>query len=237
MAVSCNICGCTDFQSFNQLLPRSNARCTGCKSLERHRALHYVLKNKGFLRSELKGKKKCLQLAPEKVTFRYISKTHGSGFVTTDPWPERYKHAKCLKLLLPQDFQIFPDNYFYPILHNHVLEHIPGTFAAHVDELYRVLEDGGAMAFTIPDKYILSNIKDSLEGGEEALPGDEKRIEKLGKFNHYKYLGMDLVDYLRQKFSVVELLADPREDSTQELIAKHNAKGIVFYCQKAESNG
>lgn len=235
MAVSCNICGCTSFQSFNRLLPRSNAQCTGCKSLERHRALHYVLKNKGFLRAELKGHKKCLQLAPEKVTFRYISKAYGSGYVTSDPSPERYEHAQCLKMLLPEDFQIFPENYFYLILHNHVIEHIPGTFADHIDELYRVLECGGAMVFTIPDKYILSNIKDSLEGGEK-LPSDEERIEKFGKFNHYKWLGMDFVEYLRQKFSVVELLADPREDSTKSLIAKHNAKGIVFYCQKAESN-
>lgn len=230
MAISCNICGSLDFQPFN-VNPRENAQCANCGSLERHRALHYVLNSRGFLRPELKGSRRCLQLAPEKVTYDYISQVFGSGYTTSDLTPEKYKHAKCLKLALPEGFQMIPDEYFYLILHNHVLEHIPGRFSSHVDQFYRILEYGGSMIFTIPDSYICKGIAKTVEGGED-LPSDEDRLKKFGQGDHYKWLGLDFVEYLRQKFSAVELLADRRNEDCQELIVNHNAFGIVFLCKK-----
>jgi hypothetical protein len=76
MAVSCNICGCAEFKSFGAK-PRLNAQCVECGSLERHRALHYFLKVSGLLEGRI-GVNRCLQLAPEKVTYDYIAKAFGA---------------------------------------------------------------------------------------------------------------------------------------------------------------
>lgn len=230
MHPSCNICGGIQFKSFGQV-PRENAQCITCGSLERHRAMHHVLNEKKLLRPELRGSKRCLQLAPEKVTYNYIHPIFGSGYITSDLTPERYPHAKCLQFALPNDFLKIPDEYFYLILHNHVLEHIPGTYTKHIDQFHRVLEKDGAMVFTLPDEYIMKGIVKSVEGGEK-LPSDKHRLEKFGQVDHYKYLGLDFVEYLKTKFSIVELLADRRSQDCQELMDKHNAWGIVFFCQK-----
>jgi SAM-dependent methyltransferase len=193
--------------------------------------MYHVLIEKQFLRSELKGNKRCLQLAPEKVTYNYIYPTFGSGYITSDLVPKRYPHAKCLKFALPDDFVKIPDEYFYLILHNHVLEHIPGKFTEHIDEFHRVLEKDGAMVFTIPDEYIMKGIVKSVEGGEH-LSSDKDRLKNFGQGDHYKWLGLDFIEYLKTKFSTVELLADRRNQDSKELIDKHNAWGIVFFCQK-----
>lgn len=230
MNISCNICGSFQLTSFGTV-PRENAMCKTCGSLERHRAMYHVLNDKNFLRPELKGNKRCLQLAPEKVTYNYIYPIFGSGYITSDLTPKRYPHAKCLKFALPDDFSRIPDEYFYLILHNHVLEHIPGKFTEHIDEFYRILEKDGAMVFTIPDEYIMKGIVKSVEGGEH-LPSDEERLKKFGQGDHYKSLGLDFIEYLKTTFSTVELLADRRSPDCQELMDKHNARGIVFFCQK-----
>lgn len=41
--IVCNICGAKDFKPFGAK-PRDNALCVNCNSLERHRALHYVVR-------------------------------------------------------------------------------------------------------------------------------------------------------------------------------------------------
>lgn len=230
MNLRCNICGQSEFKSFGQI-PRENAQCMKCGSLERHRAIHYVLNEKKLLRPELRGNKRCLHLAPEKVTYNYIHSIFGSGYITSDLTPEKYPHAKCLKFSLPNDFLKFPNEYFYLILHNHVLEHIPGKYTEHIDQFHRVLEKGGAMVFTFPDAYIMKGIVESIEGGEK-LSSDRERLEKFGQHDHYKWLGLDFVEYLKTKFSIVELLADRRSQDCQELMKKHNAWGIVFFCRK-----
>jgi hypothetical protein len=46
------------------------------------------------------------RLNHQKVTYDYISQVFGSGYTTSDLMPEKYKHAKCLKLALPDGFQI-----------------------------------------------------------------------------------------------------------------------------------
>jgi len=86
------------------------------------------------------------------------------------------------------------------------------------------------MVFTIPDQNVLRGIK-SVEGGEN-LETDEERLALFGQEDHYKLLGSDFVDYLRCKFSQVELLADSRDGQWHQILASHNAKGLVFFCKK-----
>jgi len=72
--------------------------------------LHYLLKNEGLLLAR-KGSHRCLQLAPEKVTHDYLVDAYGSGYTSADLFPGKYGHAKCLKLRLPEGFEIFPNNF------------------------------------------------------------------------------------------------------------------------------
>lgn len=53
---------------------------------------------------------------------------------------KKYPHASPLKLALPGGFDIFSENYFDLILHNHVLEHIPGNYQDHLQQLYNIFK-------------------------------------------------------------------------------------------------
>ncbi|MBO6816383.1 MAG: methyltransferase domain-containing protein [Rhizobiaceae bacterium] len=99
---------------------------------------------------------------------------------------------RLLKLYLPNDFKIFDDNYFDFILHNHVMEHIPGSYIDHLHEFQRILAPGGAMIFSIPGP---SMSKLTEEGGEH-LSSPEERLAKFGQVDHFKQFGRDLVDFL-----------------------------------------
>ena len=189
----CNICQCEDFLEFSG---RSAAQCSSCQSLERHRLVYVVLSDLGFVDSKkCLGLKRALHLAPEIMTYKYLAPVFGAGYVTSDMYPEKYPYSQSLRLALPDGFNVFPDNYFDLILHNHVLEHIPGCFKEHIDEFTRILKIGGSMVFTIPG--VRQDI-DSIEGGEN-LPSDEERLKYHGQRDHYKTFGKDLYQHMDSK--------------------------------------
>ena len=229
MGLTCNICGSNEFKPFG-VIPRSNAQCKQCNSLERHRAVHYFLNRNGMLEGRV-GKSRCLQLAPEKVTHDYLAPAFGTGYFAADLFPSKYKYARCLKLDLPDGFQIFPEQYFNLIVHNHVLEHIPGSFKSHIDEFHRLLAPDGVMAFTIPGYRIMRGGRETKEGGE-FLATDADRIREHGQGDHYKTFGTDLIDYLQTKFSKFEALLLNDNDLSKNLRTDHNASGVVFWCAK-----
>ena len=226
----CNICGSCEFKSFG-IIPRKNAWCKTCDSLERHRALYKVLQSKNLLLNEKKGTARCLHLAPERCVHDYLLQVYGTGYIATDINPNEYQHAKCIKLEFPLDFAKFPSDYFDLIVHNHVLEHIPGDFKSHIDEFCRLLSTNGIMAFTIPDSRILSGHSNTIDGGEFLL-SDDDRLKIHGQTDHLKTFGNDLIIYLIYKFSSVELLLRPGTAECNEMIKNHNASGIIYFCQK-----
>jgi SAM-dependent methyltransferase len=109
-----------------------------------------------------------------------------------DAMPEVYEHARCLKILLPEGLDLFPDEYFDFVIHNHVLEHIPGSFREHMDGLCRVVARGGKLIFSVPGPK-MSML--TIEGGEH-LADDEARLARFGQINHLKLFGRDLPEYL-----------------------------------------
>lgn len=172
-----------------------------------------------------------MHLAPEAPTHKYLSTAFGPGYVATDPWPSGYRHAKCLKISFPQGFDLFPANYFDLIVHNHVLEHIPGDFKDHLREFHRILARDGVMVFTIPDIKILQQVPLSIQGGE-SLSSDADRIAKFGQKDHFKWLCLDLLEFSGNLYSEFRLFLDPRNSESQTALAHHNAQGIVFFCRK-----
>ena len=190
--MACNICGGAEFEDYRG---RKGERCTNCGSKARHRValmvyeaqllplLHHSNESSGG---------RVLHMAPEKFLHGKLSEMIGAGYITSDASPERYPHAQCLKLYFPQGFGLFPDGYFTAIIHNHVLEHIPGHYGDHLNEFSRMLEPGGKMIFSVPGPYL---DRQTLEGGEN-LKSDAERLEKFLQEDHFKLLGADFVEYL-----------------------------------------
>lgn len=185
----CNICGNSKFIDFNG---RSQVQCVTCKSLERHRLVRWTLEELGYLKPEIK--RRMLHLAPEEMTHRYMAQAFGGGYICSDPFPEKYPHAQCLKLALPEGFGIFPQNYFDLILHNHVLEHIPGDYKEHLVSFHNLLRPFGQMIFTIPG---VSQKTLSIQGGE-SLSSDAERVRIHGQSDHYKSFGYDFIEFFSQ---------------------------------------
>ena len=225
----CNICGSTNFSSFGRP-DRALAKCCSCQSLERHRALQLTLNRLGLLNPNLKGQRRCLHLAPEVCTYRYLLEVYGAGYLVSDPCPDSYPEANCIKLSFPHDFIRFPSGFFDLIIHNHVMEHLPGSYHDHVNHFYRLLAPNGYMVFTFPDLFYQFGLP-SVEGGE-VFSSDAERLMLFGQEDHVKWLGVDFVSYLRSMFASVDLFYDPRATDDSSSMASHNAVGIVFACRK-----
>lgn len=147
-----------------------------------------------------------LHLAPEQATFNYMRQCHAT-YLTADAQPERYPGASCLKLKLPGDFRIFPDGYFDLIIHNHVLEHIPGDYRIHMLEFFRILAPGGHMVFTVP----FTSKSPTVQGGE-YLQSDAERLEKFGQKDHLKMFGYDFPAFFScLKGSFTQEILPPKE--------------------------
>ncbi|MFK5977644.1 MAG: methyltransferase domain-containing protein [Rhizobiaceae bacterium] len=221
--MACNICGGTDFEGYRG---RKGERCTSCGSKARHRIALMVYETH-LLPLVRGGAKRVLHLAPEQFLYRELSEMVGAGYITSDASPERYPHAECLKLYFPQDFDLFPDGYFTAILHNHVLEHIPGHYGDHLIAFTRMLAPGGKMIFSVPGPYL---DRQSVEGGEH-LASDAERLEKFLQEDHYKMLGADFVDFLRGMEGGA-LISDGITPEIREQLNVRPGKAPFFVWQK-----
>ncbi len=205
LSAACNICGVSQYEDFNS---RKAILCSSCKSLERHRLVRWVLGELGYI--TLNGDAgRALHLAPEEMTHGYLVKAFGFGYMCADLHPSKYPHAQCLKLALPDGFDVFPDGYFDLILHNHVLEHIPGDYREHLAQFVRILRPGGDMVFTLPG---VSRVSETVQGGEN-LPSDAERMSLHGQSDHYKSFGYDLIEWFASvggSFGPIDIPVDVR---------------------------
>lgn len=202
----CNICRNAEFVDFNG---RARIQCSVCKSLERHRLVRWVLEKLGYLTAN-NAAKRVLHLAPEEMTHRYLAKYLGVGYICSDLLPLKYPHAQCLNLALPEGFNILPDKYFDLILHNHVLEHIPGDYRDHLAQFVRLLCPGGQMVFTLPG---ISQTTKTVQGGEN-LTSDDERLRLHGQTDHYKSFGYDFIDWFAGAPGVFGPMQIPNEIRT-----------------------
>ena len=187
--MSCNIC---DGDKFNIWRGRPDEMCDGCGALARHR-MAWAVYQKHLLDYNVDLKPlRVLHLAPEACLHPLLKEKFGAGYICADAYPETYPHAECLKLFFPHDFKIFPDSYFDIILHNHVLEHIPGHYGDHLKAFARLLKSGGRMIISVPGPYMN---RQTIEGGEN-LSNDTERLEQFLQEDHYKLLGADFVEFL-----------------------------------------
>jgi len=222
----CNICGGTEFESYRG---RAGERCLNCGSKARHRVALLVYERHLFPSVSEGGR--VLHLAPEECLSPILSGRLGTGYVTADAAPERYPHAKPVKLVLPGDFAKFPAGHFDAILHNHVMEHIPGHWRDHLAGFALWLKPGGTMIFSVPGPY---RDRLTVEGGEH-LATDAERLDRFLQEDHFRLFGADFVEYLAD-MPGGELLADGVTDADRATIAVRPGKAPFFVWRKGRGN-
>ncbi len=222
--MACNICGGEKFSSFRG---RPGEQCDQCGGLARHRIALAVYERHLFPMKVHGQPMRILHLAPEPSLSPVLSKKLGAGYICADASPERYPHAACLRLFFPDNFSIFPNNYFDAILHNHVLEHIPGHYGDHLIAFTRLLKPGGRMIFSVPGPYMGQQ---TIEGGEN-LASDAERLEKFLQGDHFKLLGADFVDFI-DKMPDGHAIADGISDELRKSLNVRPKKAPFFIWQK-----
>ena len=216
----CNICG-------NDQLKEHRGKpygvCTQCGSKARHRVAYVVYSN--FLKPLAENNAaKVLHLAPEKALYPLLNGLFGGGYMPADANPNLYTHTKLLKLFFPKDFEIFPEKYFDVILHNHVLEHIPGNYKDHLNSFFKILKPGGLMIFSVPGPYLDKNTE---EGGEH-LATDLERQEKFSQKDHLKIFGRDFLEFISQTSDGV-LIPDGITDEIRANCGVRPGKKVPFF--------
>ena len=185
----CNLCSSTSFQDYRG---RPNEQCVQCGSKARHRVGWDIYQTHLFPLFENTDSNRLLHLAPERCFHDLLKRRIGSGYITADASPGRYPYADCLRLFLPDDLAQFPAGHFTAIIHNHVLEHLPGHYGDHLRSLTNLLCSGGRMIFSIPGPYL---DRPTIEGGEH-LSSDSARKARFLQEDHYKLIGSDFPDVL-----------------------------------------
>ncbi len=179
-----------DGKSFRKLLPygygvqRENALSPSTLSLERHRLLWLYLQNETDFFSSDK-KLKVLHIAPEQCFLDIFRKQKNLDYITSD-LESPIADVKADICDLP-----FKDNEFDVVFCNHVLEHITDDTKA-MQELYRVLNNGGFGIFQIPQD--LSREK-TFE--DDTITDRKERARIFGQYDHVRVYGRDYFNKLR----------------------------------------
>jgi SAM-dependent methyltransferase len=219
---TCNICGSQKFEAYRG---RHSERCRHCGSKARHRVAFDIYERLVFpLAME---RVRILHFAPEEALHRRLEQVFGTGYTTADLLPERYPHAQALRVALPDGISIFPDGYFDVVLHNHVLEHIPGHYRDHIAALMRIVKPGGVMIFSVPGPY---PDRETEEGGE-YLASDAERLARFLQEDHFKLFGADLVRHLEGLAGTV-LEPDGITDARRSELVVRPGKAPFFIIRK-----
>ena len=168
------------FLTFGRV-PRQNARCPGCGSLERHRLAYLYLEREGLLD---RPRLRILHVAPEDALARPLLRSAGVRDMAIDREPGHVGAVMDLTQLA------CPDDTFDLVICNHVLEHIPDDRQA-MRELRRVLRPDGRAIVQVPMSF---NLATTLEDLTIVDPATRERL--YGQPDHVRLYGRDYLDRL-----------------------------------------
>jgi SAM-dependent methyltransferase len=168
------------FLTFGRI-PRPNARCPGCGSLERHRLAYLYLEREGLL---ARPGLRILHVAPEEALARPLLHSPGVGYLAIDREPGHIDAVMDLTQLA------CPDDMFDLVICNHVLEHIPDDRQA-MRELRRVLRPHGRAIVQVPMSFNLATTLEDL-----SIVNPETRERLYGQADHVRLYGRDYLDRL-----------------------------------------
>ena len=201
------------------VLPRPDARCPWCDSLERHRLVwRYFQERTDLFDSK---PKRMLHVAPEAHIRRQLAPLPGLDYLAAD-----LNGMDATEAVDITDIR-HPDDTFDAICCSHVLEHVPDDRRA-MAELHRVLSPSGWAVLLVP-----ITAAETVEACGAIDP--ETRLRLFGQEDHVRRYGPDFVDRLRDVgFDVKKFVAGDflgREERVR--IAVHTeAAGEIFHCTK-----
>ncbi len=215
----CPICE----KGYSRFLPgpeniRSNSKCPGCSSLERHRLLWL------YLTSELKiasSEIKLLNIAPDYATQTKIRALTNVVYTSVDLESPLATHKEDLTKLS------FKDNVFDAILCYHVLEHIEDDKKA-ISELFRVLKPNGWAILQTP---IDEDRECTLEDFTMSSPEERKIF--FGQEDHVRIYGRDYTLRLKKAGFFVKEDTFANKFNEFEIIKYVLDKNeTIFFCTK-----
>lgn len=172
----CNLCESDRFIDFHG---RPNVMCAQCGSVERTRALKFVLDKFNIVKSG----QRVLHFAPETGIGRHLKSIVGSRYEARDYDPARYpQELKVRKFDLAVDTENLPSQRYDLILHSHVMEHIKCDVTSVLYHLHRSLKRTGRHVFCVPIMW----------GNYEAdfkEVGEHERNRRFGQGDHVRKFG------------------------------------------------
>ena len=199
-------------------IPRPDARCPHCSSLERHRFLWLYLSKKTNL---FDGKpKKMLHVAPEHYLESRFRQRVGAGYLTADLFnPQAMVRMDITNI-------DFPDQSFDVIYCSHVMEHVADDRKA-MREFRRVLKHDGWAILLVP---IIAD--KTFE--DPSITSPEGRLKAFGQEDHVRIYGPDYVDRLREAGFTVEVsdVVDVAQGNEAVRMGLTHASGSIYYCTR-----
>ena len=191
---------------------RSDALCPRCRSVERHRLAHLLL------RDRLPVGGRTLHVAPEPSVADWL-RSISDRYLSVDLNGSRAMEAMDLTALS------LPDASVTLVYASHVLEHIPDDRAA-ITEIRRVLAPDGIAVIQVP-----------IGGGQTVedltVTNPDERLRRFGQRDHVRLYGLDLVGRLEDGGLYVETLDDSAVPP--QLVERHRlvwrSTRQVFVCR------
>lgn len=199
-------------------VPRENARCPHCESLERHRLLWLYLTEKTDL---LDGRpKKVLHVAPERCLLKKLEERLEDGYLTADL---EDPNAMVKMDIMHIDYA---EESFDVILCSHVLEHVPDDRKA-LREFHRVLKQDGWAILLVP-----ITAKATFE--DPSIVDPQERLRLFGQEDHVRRYGLDYLDRLREAGFHLQVLGIEGLASTERAVQMGLATGNreIYFCTK-----
>ena len=215
----CPVCGKTSnsFQAYG-VVPREDALCVRCGSLERHRFLWLYVTTRTDL---FDGRsRQMLHVAPEPCLESRFRKRLGEDYITADLF-----HPRAMVKMDITDIK-YPNESFDVIYCSHVLEHVPDDRRA-MREFHRVLKRTGWAILLVP-VFAGETFEDP------SIVDPQERLKAFGQDDHVRKYGSDYVDRLRDagfkvRVTRIEDLVE-RDDAIRMGLAP--ASGEIYYCTK-----
>lgn len=222
IGVVCELCGWTgpEFRPVGRI-PRPNAQCPQCNSLERHRAMFLYLRDETTVFTQ---PTRLLHFAPE-TSFRRTFERHDNvEYVTTD------LEMPGVSLRMSIDDLLFRDRVFDCVICSHVLEHVPDDYAA-MREIGRVLRPSGFALILVP----ILGTPDGRTLEDRSIVTPEEREAAYGQRDHVRKYGQDFAQRAERSGLDVTVVDYPRQlgpEATRLHALKPNEQ--LFICRPRE---
>ena len=215
----CPICEKTSRRFLDAgILPRQDAMCPFCCSLERDRLVWiYLKKYTDFFHLQ---SKQVLHIAPEAIFQSIFKQIFKEKYITADLYRD--------DVMIKMDITNIPyeNNTFGIIYCSHVLEHVPEDIKA-MSELYRVLSCSGWAIINVP-------VSGELTQEDLSIIDPEIREKLYGQEDHVRQYGRDYINRLRSVGFQVKCVTarDILSQGEIEYMGISVASGDIYLCTK-----